>query len=142
MHLPALRSSRPAKAKVHLAGFPIDEDNPFLGWRGIRITLDHPDVFLMQIRAMLKANQNLNNLRIMLPMISGVGEVDEALHLIDQAYQEVLEEFGEVEKPQVGGIEQPLIAIPEFTAEQPETDIPMGDVGQADDHVTVAHQSF
>ena len=32
----------------------------------------------------------------------GVGEVDEALHLIDQAYQEVLEEFGEVSKPQVG----------------------------------------
>jgi phosphotransferase system enzyme I (PtsP) len=82
--------------------FPIEEENPFLGWRGIRITLDHPDVFLMQIRAMLKANQGLDNLRIMLPMISGVGEVDEALHLIDQAYQEVLEEFGEVSKPDVG----------------------------------------
>lgn len=82
--------------------FPIEEENPFLGWRGIRVTLDHPDVFLMQIRAMLKANQGLNNLRIMLPMISGIGEVDEALHLIDQAYQEVLEEFGEVSKPEVG----------------------------------------
>ncbi len=82
--------------------FPIDEENPFLGWRGIRVTLDHPDVFLMQVRAMLKANQGLDNLRIMLPMISGVGEVDEALHLIDQAYQEVVEEFGEVSKPQVG----------------------------------------
>lgn len=82
--------------------FPVDEENPFLGWRGIRVTLDHPDVFLMQIRAMLKANKGLNNLRIMLPMISGVGEVDEALHLIDQAYQEVIEEFGEVNKPQVG----------------------------------------
>lgn len=82
--------------------FPIEEENPFLGWRGIRITLDHPDVFLMQIRAMLKANKDLNNLKIMLPMISGIGEVDEALHLIDQAYQEVLEEFGHVEKPQVG----------------------------------------
>lgn len=82
--------------------FPVEEDNPFLGWRGIRITLDHPEVFLMQVRAMLKANKDLNNLRIMLPMISGVGEVDEALHLIDQAYQEVLEEFGEISKPQVG----------------------------------------
>ncbi len=85
-----------------LSYFPVEEDNPFLGWRGIRITLDHPDVFLMQVRAMLKANKDLNNLKIMLPMISGVGEVDEALHLIDQAYQEVLEEFGEVVKPQVG----------------------------------------
>lgn len=82
--------------------FPIEEDNPFLGWRGIRITLDHPDVFLMQVRAMLKASSGLNNLRIMLPMISGVGEVDEALHLIDQAYQEVLEEGALVDKPSIG----------------------------------------
>ena len=82
--------------------FPVEEENPFLGWRGIRITLDHPDVFLMQVRAMLKANQGLNNLRIMLPMISGVGEVDEALHLIDQAYHEVLEEYAEISKPKVG----------------------------------------
>ena len=35
--------------------FPIDEDNPFLGWRGIRITLDHPELFLVQVRAMMKA---------------------------------------------------------------------------------------
>lgn len=82
--------------------FPVVEQNPFLGWRGIRITLDHPDVFLMQIRAMLKANDGQNNLRIMLPMISGVGEVDEALHLIDQAYEEVVEEYANVEKPKVG----------------------------------------
>ena len=36
--------------------FPIIEANPFLGWRGIRITLDHPEIFLVQIRAMMKAN--------------------------------------------------------------------------------------
>ncbi len=82
--------------------FPVVEDNPFLGWRGIRVTLDHPDVFLMQIRAMLKANHELNNLRIMLPMVSGVGEVDEALHLMDQAYREVIEEGSAMEKPLVG----------------------------------------
>lgn len=82
--------------------FPVDEENPFLGWRGIRITLDHPDVFLMQVRAMLQASFGLNNLRIMLPMITQVGEVDEALHLIDQAFQEVVEEGLEIEKPQVG----------------------------------------
>ncbi|MDP7592631.1 MAG: phosphoenolpyruvate--protein phosphotransferase [Litorilituus sp.] len=73
--------------------FPIDEDNPFLGWRGIRITLDHPEIFLVQVRAMLRANQEHKNLEIMLPMISNVSEVDEAVRLINQAYFEVKAEL-------------------------------------------------
>ncbi len=36
-----------------LSYFPISEENPFLGWRGIRVTLDHPEIFLVQVRAML-----------------------------------------------------------------------------------------
>src|SRR5690606_24756617 len=56
--------------------FPIEEDNPFLGWRGIRVTLYHPEIFLVQVRAMMKASQGLNNLRIMLPMVSNVQELD------------------------------------------------------------------
>ncbi|MEW6764639.1 MAG: phosphoenolpyruvate--protein phosphotransferase [Pseudomonadota bacterium] len=75
-----------------LGYFPIVEDNPFLGWRGVRLTLDHPEIFLTQIRAMLRANKGLGNLRILLPMISGVGELDEALGLIEQAHQELREE--------------------------------------------------
>jgi phosphotransferase system enzyme I (PtsP) len=73
--------------------FPINEENPFLGWRGIRITLDHPEIFLVQVRAMLRANQGLNNLEIMLPMISGVEEVDEAIRLINQAFFELKSEL-------------------------------------------------
>jgi phosphotransferase system enzyme I (PtsP) len=69
--------------------FPIVEDNPFLGWRGIRITLDHPEIFLVQVRAMLRANHHHKNLEIMLPMISNVNEVDEAIRLINRAYYEV-----------------------------------------------------
>ncbi len=72
--------------------FPITEDNPFLGWRGIRITLDHPEIFLVQVRAMMRANQYHKNLEIMLPMISNVEEVDEAIRLINQAYFEVKSE--------------------------------------------------
>ena len=85
-----------------LTYFPIEEDNPFLGWRGIRVTLDHPEIFLLQVRAMLKASQGLNNLKIMLPMITSISEVEEAQHFIYRAYQEVREEGIEVEMPQVG----------------------------------------
>ncbi len=73
--------------------FPIVEENPFLGWRGIRITLDHPEIFLLQIRAMLRANQGFNNLEIMLPMISSVEEVDDAIRLINQAFFELKSEL-------------------------------------------------
>lgn len=85
-----------------LSYFPIKEENPFLGWRGIRITLDHPEIFLVQARAMLRASSELNNLWILLPMISGVGEVDEALRLIKQAYQEVQEEDPKIIWPPIG----------------------------------------
>jgi phosphotransferase system enzyme I (PtsP) len=82
--------------------FPVEEDNPYLGWRGIRITLDHPDVFLLQVRAMMRANEDLNNLRIMLPMITTINEVDEAIYLINQAHAELLEEGCQIVKPEIG----------------------------------------
>ncbi|MCP5208724.1 MAG: phosphoenolpyruvate--protein phosphotransferase [Hahellaceae bacterium] len=85
-----------------LSYFPINEENPFLGWRGIRVTLDHPEIFLVQVRAMLKASEGLNNLRIMLPMISNISEVEEALHLIYRVYHEVREEGFDIKMPQVG----------------------------------------
>ena len=82
--------------------FPIKEENPFLGWRGIRVTLDHPEIFLLQIRAMLKASVGLNNLRILLPMISGTRELEESLHLIHRAIGEVRDEGMDVQVPPVG----------------------------------------
>jgi phosphotransferase system, enzyme I, PtsP len=86
-----------------LSYFPIVEDNPFLGWRGIRVTLDHPEIFMVQVRAMIKANAGLRGeLRIMLPMISSMTEVEEAKALIHRAYIEVLEEGVQVKKPMVG----------------------------------------
>lgn len=85
-----------------LSYFPIEEDNPFLGWRGIRVTLDHPEIFLSQVRAMMKASVGLDNLRIMLPMISYVKELDEALSLIRRAHAELIEEGIDVVFPQIG----------------------------------------
>jgi phosphotransferase system enzyme I (PtsP) len=82
--------------------FPIEEDNPFLGWRGIRVTLDHPEIFLSQVRAMLKANDGLGNLRIMLPMICNISELEEALELIHRSYREVQQEGVKGELPKIG----------------------------------------
>lgn len=82
--------------------FPITEENPFLGWRGIRLTLDHPEIFLVQIRAMLRASIGLQNLQIMLPMITSVSEVSEAKRLINQAFYEIQEEVkGKGKGPQL-----------------------------------------
>jgi phosphotransferase system enzyme I (PtsP) len=85
-----------------LSYFPIKEENPFLGWRGIRVTLDHPEIFLVQVRAMLKASEGLNNLQIMLPMISNISEVEESLHLVYRVYHEVREEGFDIHMPKVG----------------------------------------
>ena len=86
-----------------LSYFPIVEENPFLGWRGIRVTLDHPEIFMVQARAMLRANEGLRgDLRIMLPMITSIAEVEEATALVHRAHQEVLEEGANVKRPQIG----------------------------------------
>ncbi len=85
-----------------LSYFPIKESNPYLGWRGIRITLDHPEIFLVQVRAMIKASAGLNNLHILLPMISGVHELDDAQHLIHRAWGELIQEGLDVQMPQIG----------------------------------------
>jgi phosphotransferase system enzyme I (PtsP) len=82
--------------------FPIEEENPFLGWRGIRVTLDHPEIFLVQVRAMLKAGEGYDNLRIMLPMVTSVHEVDEANRQIGRAVRELQEEGFNISRPQVG----------------------------------------
>lgn len=82
--------------------FPIQEENPFLGWRGIRVTLDHPEIFLVQLRAMLRANEGLGNLRIMLPMVTSVQEVDEAKRLLNQAITELQDDGLQVPRPLLG----------------------------------------
>ena len=82
--------------------FPIEEANPFLGWRGIRVTLDHPEIFTAQIHAMLRASVGFDNLQIMLPMISNINEVKSALQLIKKAYRELIQEGVKVKYPPVG----------------------------------------
>lgn len=64
------------------------EDNPFLGWRGIRVFLDRPESFLCQLRALLRASVK-KNVRIMFPMVSSVLEVRKAKALFVQAKEEL-----------------------------------------------------
>lgn len=82
--------------------FPIVEDNPFLGWRGIRVMLDHPELFMVQIRGMLRASEGLNNLKVMLPMVTSVSEVEEALAIIHRAVMELNDEGHQIEVPKIG----------------------------------------
>lgn len=68
-----------------------DEENPFLGWRGIRFCLDNPQVFLPQLRAILRAGHSYN-VKLMFPMVSQVGELKAAKKLLAQAHRELREE--------------------------------------------------
>lgn len=83
--------------------FSIQEENPYLGWRGIRVSLDHPEIFLTQIRAMMRASVGTNNLRILLPMVTSIEELELALEYLYRVYDELTEEEGyKIEMPKVG----------------------------------------
>jgi phosphotransferase system enzyme I (PtsI) len=64
------------------------EENPFLGWRGIRVMLDRTDIFLDQLRAILRASTR-HNVRVMFPMVSTVTEVQRAKALLKQAMEDL-----------------------------------------------------
>ena len=75
------------------------EENPFLGWRGIRMCLDCPQVFKPQLRALLRAAM-LGKLKVMLPMVSDVSEIMNTNILIEECRNELRQEgvaFGKFE---------------------------------------------
>ena len=88
------------------------EANPFLGWRGIRLSLDRPEeVFLPQIHAILRAAAT-HDLRIMLPMVTVPQEVEEARTWIDQAIKSLEREGQQVRRVPVGiMVETPAAAV-------------------------------
>jgi phosphocarrier protein FPr len=67
------------------------EDNPFLGWRGIRFCLDRPELFKPQLRAVLRASHG-HNVKVMFPMIGVVDELKAAKALLVEACQELKED--------------------------------------------------
>jgi len=66
-----------------------NEFNPFLGWRAIRMCLDNPDFFKVQLRALLRSSPG-HDVRIMFPMIATLNEVRKAKALLAEAKEEVL----------------------------------------------------
>ncbi|EPY10215.1 phosphoenolpyruvate--protein phosphotransferase [Paenibacillus sp. chi10] len=68
-----------------------EEDNPFLGYRAIRICLDRQDLFKTQLRAILRASAH-GPIMVMFPMITSVNEVQAAKSILEQAKAELREE--------------------------------------------------
>jgi phosphotransferase system enzyme I (PtsP) len=71
-----------------MPGEPISEVNPQLGWRAIRILLDQPDFFRTQLRAIVRANLH-GNLRIMLPMITSLDELEASREILEAVCTEL-----------------------------------------------------
>ncbi|MBI4353448.1 MAG: phosphoenolpyruvate--protein phosphotransferase [Candidatus Omnitrophica bacterium] len=88
------------------------EMNPFMGWRAIRFCLARPEIFRVQLRAILRASAH-GKLRIMYPMISGVGELRQANKMLAEAKSELhAKKISFDEKIQVGAmIEIPSAAL-------------------------------
>ncbi len=73
--------------KLPVGGFPT-EANPFLGWRAIRMCLDQPALFGVQLRALLRAAAH-GDVRILLPLVVSVDEVREVRQLLADAAREL-----------------------------------------------------
>jgi phosphoenolpyruvate-protein phosphotransferase len=96
-----------------LPAFPLPkEENPFLGWRGIRIGLSSPEILLPQLRALLRAGARAD-IRIMLPMIATLAELRQARKLLNEAREQLAAEgHPHAANPQLGiMIEVPAAAL-------------------------------
>ncbi len=103
----------------------VRENNPFLGWRGIRVMLDRPELFLEQLRAILRASAR-KNVSIMFPMISSIKEVRKAKQLLEDAkgqlrskaipYDENIEVGVMIEVPAAAVIAEDLAAEVSFVS--------------------------
>jgi phosphoenolpyruvate-protein phosphotransferase (PTS system enzyme I) len=95
-----------------VAGLTIaGESNPFLGTRGIRLSLARPDVFGVQLRAMARAALH-GNIKVMLPMVTVPDEIDRAAALLDAAVAELERAGVPCLRPPLGiMVEVPAVAI-------------------------------
>jgi phosphoenolpyruvate-protein phosphotransferase (PTS system enzyme I) len=95
-----------------IAGYTIDgEANPFLGMRGLRLSLLHPEVFITQLRALARAAL-LGPLKIMVPMVTSPRELDRARALLDGAVAALRKQGIGCARPELGMmVEVPAAAL-------------------------------
>lgn len=88
------------------------EENPFLGWRAIRLCLDEPELFRSQLRALIRARAH-GDVRIMLPMVTQISEVVRSRELLEQAKSELRDDGFSVDQNCLVGamIETPAAAL-------------------------------
>lgn len=77
------------------------EENPFLGWRGVRMCLDRPEIFKPQLRALLRAAVT-GNIKVMIPMISDLNEVRRVRELVLECEAELKSEGVDCEMFELG----------------------------------------
>jgi phosphotransferase system enzyme I (PtsI)/phosphotransferase system enzyme I (PtsP) len=78
------------------------EENPALGWRGVRFTLDNLQLMIAQLRAIIRAAEGRDDIHILLPMVSSTAELDRCIALLDDACQQLVEEGITVQRPKMG----------------------------------------
>ncbi len=111
--------------------FTISEENPFLGWRGIRFTLDNAGIFISQVRAMLKAGKATGNLSILLPMISRLDEIDAFYDILEEAIQQLKEAGIDICRPKVGAM-----------IEVPSAMVMLPDIAKRVDYISIGSNDF
>ncbi len=72
--------------------FDFSESNPYLGWRGIRFTLDNAQLLISQVRAMLRADADTGNLKLLVPMVGRVDEMQAFHQYVEKAVDSLLRE--------------------------------------------------
>ena len=102
-HKPVYMRTLDIGGDKQLPYFPIHhEENPALGWRGIRFTLDNIQLLMTQVRAMIRAAAGMDNLHILLPMVISSNELTTFKELLSDALTQLREEGISVCRPKVG----------------------------------------